>query len=269
MCVLSFSLSPPSWVCVLLVFLRVHVFSLAVCLSSLQMGVVLNNSQIANINKMRSTLRDLERWEALYRHRPKHSIKDGPKAWWVFLVKCLSKPGKADKRAKLGWLDVARLLALRKRYVRLYTARARHQATPEEYKQFKLLDERLTANEIVAFRLKAIAELEEEEAALNLALSDPQQQQAQPPRQTWGEWLLRRGPTSAGNTDGDAVDRTATGTAPAPAAPGEDAAAQAEFLRAFSSDMAGEGDKEGGDQSRNRRVVYGRVRSDSEGHRSS
>lgn len=39
----------------------------------------------------RSTLRDLERWEALYRHRPMHSIKDGPKAWWVFLVKCVSR----------------------------------------------------------------------------------------------------------------------------------------------------------------------------------
>lgn len=49
----------------------------------LQVGLVLNNAQIANINKMRSTLRDLERWEALYRHRPKHKIKDGPKAWYV------------------------------------------------------------------------------------------------------------------------------------------------------------------------------------------
>lgn len=47
---------------------------------------MLNNSQIANINKMRSTLRDLERWEALYRHRPKHKIKDGPKAWYVLAV---------------------------------------------------------------------------------------------------------------------------------------------------------------------------------------
>lgn len=89
--------------------------------------MVLNNSQIANINKMRSTLRDLERWEALYRHRPKHSVKEGPKAWWVFFVKSVSRPGKADKRNKLGWLDVARLLALRKAYVRLYMARARHQ----------------------------------------------------------------------------------------------------------------------------------------------
>ena len=170
-----------------------------------QVGVVLNNSQIANINKMRSTLRDLERWEALYRHRPKHSIKDGPKAWWVFLVKCVSRPGKADKRAKLGWPDVVRLLVLRKTYVRLYTARARHRATPEEYKEFTRLDERLTANEIVAFRLKAIAELEEEGeeedeeedagAAGTLAESDPDQQQ--PPRQTWGQWLLRRDPTQA------------------------------------------------------------------------
>ncbi|CAM9596217.1 unnamed protein product, partial [Ectocarpus sp. 12 AP-2014] len=113
-----------------------------------EVGLVLNNSQIANINKMRSTLRDLERWEALYRHRPKHKVKDGPKAWWVYLVKCVSRPGKAEKRAKLGWPDVVRLLSLRKLYVRLYTARARHQATPEEYQQFTRLDEQLTANEI-------------------------------------------------------------------------------------------------------------------------
>lgn len=42
-------------------------------------------------------------------------------------MKCVSRPGKADKRAKLGWPDVVRLLSLRKLYVRLYVARARHQ----------------------------------------------------------------------------------------------------------------------------------------------
>ena len=46
---------------------------------------------------------------------------------WVYLVTCVSRPGKAEKRAKLGWPDVVRLLSLRKLYVRLYTARARHQ----------------------------------------------------------------------------------------------------------------------------------------------
>lgn len=63
--------------------IRLHPFSRPVSthIVAVQVGLVLNNSQIANINKMRSTLRDLERWEALYRHRPKHKIKDGPKAW--------------------------------------------------------------------------------------------------------------------------------------------------------------------------------------------
>ncbi|CAN0107788.1 unnamed protein product, partial [Laminaria digitata] len=238
-------------------------------------GVVLNNSQIANINKMRSTLRDLERWEALYRHRPKHSIKDGPKAWWVFLVKCVSRPGKADKRAKLGWPDVMRLLALRKTYVRLYTARARHRATPEEYKEFTRLDERLTANEIVAFRLKAIAELEEggdeEEdedpgaaGEANLAESDPEEQQQ--PRQTWGQWLLRRDPAPATTTA--AADAGAAGVNVGGGGGGgggggtaeelvaatqrEDAAAQAEFLRAFAPGGDGEGEEDGTDENRNR-----------------
>lgn len=44
-------------------------------------------------------------------------------------MKCVSRPGKADKRAKLGWPDVVRLLSLRKLYVRLYVARARHQVS--------------------------------------------------------------------------------------------------------------------------------------------
>lgn len=241
-----------------------------------QVGVVLNNSQIANINKMRSTLRDLERWEMLYRHRPKHSIKDGPKAWWVFLVKCVSRPGKADKRAKLGWPDVVRLLALRKTYVRLYTARARHRATPEEYKEFTRLDERLTANEIVAFRLKAIAELEEEGeeedeeedagAAGTLAKSDPDQEQ-QPPRQTWGQWLLRRDPTpatAAVAAGTNLVGRGGGGAAAAAAAEElaaatqrEDAAAQAEFLRAFTPAGDGEGEEDGTDENRNTCVLMG------------
>lgn len=230
--------------------------------------MVLNNSQIANINKMRSTLRDLERWEALYRHRPKHSIKDGPKAWWVFLVKCVSRPGKADKRAKLGWPDVIRLLALRKTYVRLYTARARHRATPEEYKEFTRLDEQLTANEIVAFRLKAIAQLEEEGSdeeedeedagSRNLAESDPAQQD--PPRQTWGQWLLRRDPVPASAADAAGEnagsERGGSGGGGAEdlvaARQREDAAAQAEFLRAFAPSGDGDGEEDGTDENRNR-----------------
>lgn len=77
----------------------------------------------------------------------------------------------------------------------------RIQATPEEYQQFTRLDEQLTANEIVAFRLKAIAELEEEEA-LQLqelqslaSLPDPHQQHRG--RRTWGQWLLRRDPSTS------------------------------------------------------------------------
>ncbi|CAM9729590.1 unnamed protein product [Ectocarpus sp. 6 AP-2014] len=234
-----------------------------------EVGLVLNNSQIANINKMRSTLRDLERWEALYRHRPKHKIKDGPKAWWVYLVKCVSRPGKAEKRAKLGWPDVARLLSLRKLYVHLYTARARHQATPEEYQQFTRLDEQLTANEIVAFRVKAIAELEEQEeqeasllsssSAANLAVAAAGEPAV--PRQTWGQWLLRRDPVLAaaatgggGGGDGDgATTAEETGPAAGGATQREDAAAQAEFLRAFSSPGGdAEGDNDGGDEQKNR-----------------
>ncbi|CAM9181313.1 unnamed protein product, partial [Ectocarpus fasciculatus] len=230
-----------------------------------EVGLVLNNSQIANINKMRSTLRDLERWEALYRHRPKHKIKDGPKAWWVYLVKCVSRPGKAEKRAKLGWPDVVRLLSLRKLYVRLYTARARHQATPEEYQQFTRLDEQLTANEIVAFRVKAIAELEEQEeqeasllsssSSANLAVTAAGEPAV--PRQTWGQWLLRRDPVpaaaaAAGGGDG-ATTAEEIGPAAGAATQREDAAAQAEFLRAFSSPEGdAEGDNGGGDEHKNR-----------------
>lgn len=36
------------------------------------------------------------------------------------------RPGK---RSKLGWLDVVRLVRLRKTYVKLYLARARHQVS--------------------------------------------------------------------------------------------------------------------------------------------
>lgn len=39
------------------------------------------------------------------------------------------RPDRAMKRAKLGWLDVVRLVRLRKTYVRLYIARARHQVS--------------------------------------------------------------------------------------------------------------------------------------------
>lgn len=56
----------------------------------------------------------------------------------------------------------------------------------------------------MAFRLKAIAELEEEEALS--AVSHLQQQQA--PRQTWGEWLLRRDPADAGEYRCHRVSRT-------------------------------------------------------------
>lgn len=155
------------------------------------------------------------------------------------------------------------------------------QATPEEYKQFTRLDEQLTANEIVAFRLKAIAELEEEQQeeeegqgqgqgqalpssrspSSNLTVSAGEQD---PPRQTWGQWLLRRDPvpiTAVGGGGDDDASSSGGNRSPAGAGAGagpgggagavagaasqrEDAAAQAEFLRAFSSP----GDDDDGDE---------------------
>lgn len=71
------------------------------------------------------------------------------------------------------------------------------QATPEDYQEFTRLDEQLTANEIVAFRLKAMAELEEEEELSPTVPVPQQQQQQQQPRQTWTGWLLRRGSSAS------------------------------------------------------------------------
>lgn len=56
----------------------------------------------------------------------------------LFVSRVFRRHGKAGKRAKLGWLDVVRLLALRKLYVRLYTARARHQVRDDSFKHFQL-----------------------------------------------------------------------------------------------------------------------------------
>lgn len=151
-----------------------------------------------------------------------------------------------------------------------------HQATPEDYKQFTRLDEQLTANEIVAFRLKAIAELEElddqEAAALSSSASATAAASSLAvaagehavPRQTWGQWLLRRDPVpiaaaSGAGADGDGgtggggdgsvgredPEKSAAVGGGGAATQREDAAAQAEFLRAFSSpggDADGEDD---------------------------
>lgn len=137
------------------------------------------------------------------------------------------------------------------------------QATPEEYQQFTRLDEQLTANEIVAFRVKAIAELEEQEeqeasllsssSSANLAVAAAGEPAV--PRQTWGQWLLRRDPVpaAAATAGGGGGDGGTTAEETGPAAGGatqrEDAAAQAEFLRAFSSPGGdSEGDNDGGDE---------------------
>lgn len=155
------------------------------------------------------------------------------------------------------------------------------QATPEEYKQFTRLDEQLTANEIVAFRLKAIAELEEldeQEAALTSSAAATAAAAASlavvagehaVPRQTWGQWLLRREPApiaapSGGGRAGDGADDGSAGqedlekSTGAEAGSGaatqrEDAAAQAEFLRAFSSPGGdGDGEDDGADEHKHR-----------------
>lgn len=112
----------------------------------------------------------------------------------------------------------------------LWYPRSAPQATPEEYQQFTRLDEQLTANEIVAFRLKAIAELEEEEA-LQAVVPLP----LQPPRQTWSEWLWRRTPSGGA---------AAVGTATPQDTQGEDAAARAEFLNAFAPGVDLDGEEE-------------------------
>lgn len=53
-------------------------------------------------------------------------------ARYIYIISTLYfwfRPGKAAQRAKLDWLDVVRLLRLRKTYVQLYMARARHQVS--------------------------------------------------------------------------------------------------------------------------------------------
>lgn len=150
----------------------------------------------------------------------------------------------------------------------LFFADETMQATPEEYQQFTRLDEQLTANEIVAFRVKAIAELEEQEDQEASLLSSPSSANlavtaaGEPavPRQTWGQWLLRRDPVPAAAASAAAAvggDGAATAEEIGPAAGAatqrEDAAAQAEFLRAFSSPGGdAEGDNDGGDEHKNR-----------------
>lgn len=155
------------------------------------------------------------------------------------------------------------------------------QATPEQYKQFTRLDEQLTANEIVAFRLKAIAdleELEEQEAVLSSSATVATSATAgsslavaagehDTPRQTWGQWLLRRepvpitAPAAGGDGDGDGDSpagheghqKPAAAVGIGAATQREDAAAQAEFLRAFSSPGGdADGEKDGADELKHR-----------------
>ncbi|CAM9213516.1 unnamed protein product [Discosporangium mesarthrocarpum] len=218
-----------------------------------EVGVVLNNGQIASINKMRSTLRDLERWEAIYRHRPRRSKKDVPRDWWLFLRRCVSS-SRSKHRQPLGWLDVVRLLSLRNKYVRLYIMRAQHQATPEDYQEFTRLDDQLTANEIVAFRVKAMSEfskLQKEELITTLSAERSIAGDTTTPKQTWGQWLLGRPPTRQGSTvlssreqgnsdvDGD-KDVEVTNSE---VTLDDDDAAREEFLQAFAL-----GPEEGGEE---------------------
>jgi Vacuolar sorting-associated protein 13, N-terminal len=56
-----------------------------------------------------STLQDLERWEALYRQRPPLRPNKDPKAWWKFLVRCVTRANgtsSSSSSSSGGWLKV-------------------------------------------------------------------------------------------------------------------------------------------------------------------
>jgi hypothetical protein len=156
-------------------------------------GAVLQGEQVASLAAMRHGLRNLEGWEAVYRHRPGSSPKTCPKVWWAYAIKAIQMannsqhaPGK--RRSQLDWLRVTQLLKKRKRYVILYLARANHSSTPSDYREFTTLEDELTASEIVAFQRVAEAEL----AASAEAIQPSEPGQASAQQMTWLGWALGR-----------------------------------------------------------------------------
>ncbi|CAM9474569.1 unnamed protein product, partial [Phaeothamnion confervicola] len=161
-------------------------------------AVVLNSGQVALLNAARATLRHLELWEAVRRHRPPLSPAKDPRAWWRFLVHCVG--GRRQKRRpRLGWLKVTRLLAQRRAYVRLSMARAMAQATPKDYQEWTRLEDELTVGELVAFRILAQQQMEKEglvdggtgiPGGRQAAAATTAKAEERPPAETWGQWLF-------------------------------------------------------------------------------
>ncbi len=132
--------------------------SLDLCLPS--MGMSLSTDQLTNVHVMRLALKDLERWETIFRHRPLSPPTKDPRGWWKYAVWCIiSSTHHLGVRRRLGWLDVVRLIRKRKEYVQFYQARLESQLMPSDYQSFMMLEDELSVHEIVAFQKTAEAEL--------------------------------------------------------------------------------------------------------------
>ncbi len=132
--------------------------SLDICVPS--MGMSLSTHQLMNIHAMHLTLKDLDRWVVIFRHRPLSPPTKDPCGWWKYAVWCITPSlQRRDVRCRLGWLDVIQLLRKRKEYVKFYQARLESRLMPSDYQAFMHLEDELSVNEIVAFQKIAESDL--------------------------------------------------------------------------------------------------------------
>ena len=119
--------------------------------------------------------------------RPTRSVRDDPRAWWLYASRAItlmsrlsvkSKDGRQDsvvsasastpshRRWRKGWIGVAQMLACRRRYTALYEKFLSEDTSEQEkeecHRTLLELEDGLTSKEIVAFRMYLPSVLDEQ-----------------------------------------------------------------------------------------------------------
>ena len=110
--------------------------------------------------------------EATLRHlaglRPERTPSENPRSWWHYVIEATiavnreeaARDGRdlvrGDKKLRSGWLGVARLLAIRKKYVASYETLLQAEVDEERsasHRELVALESKLEVQEVVAFRI--------------------------------------------------------------------------------------------------------------------